>query len=171
MLVHVEFTLKFNDYLDAQRLHATRGWWPRFDQFMGRMGFPFWGVLLLIFAYLIHGPGVSWLPVLFMSACAVFLLLYPFYIRFKFKRCYTRTRMDTGDCTIEFGEACIRTEGSGTKGEINWSTVRSFSENDKVFLLYLAPAKFIVIPKRACTESELAELRAQFQTNVKPASA
>ena len=153
MLVHVEFTLKFNDYLDAQRLHATRGWWPRFDQFMGRMGFPFWGVLLLIFAYLIHGPGVSWLPVLFMSACAVFLLLYPFYIRFKLKRCYTRT------------------EGSGTKGEINWSTVRSFSENDKVFLLYLAPAKFIVIPKRACTESELAELRAQFQTNVKPASA
>src|SRR5664279_5460645 len=149
MLVHLEFTLGFNDYLDAQRLHARRSWWPRFNQFMGRFGFPIWGALILIFAYLIHGPGDR-LFVLMMSACGVFLLLYPFYIRFKLKRCYTRTRMDTGDCTFEFEGTCIRSEGSGTKSEINWSAIQSLSENDKVFLLYLAPAKFIVIPKRVC---------------------
>jgi hypothetical protein len=171
MHLPLDFILTFDDYLDAQRLHSRRGWWPRVNWLMTGIGFPIWGVLILAFAFLIHGPGVGWEPIVFMSACGIFLLAYPFYVRFKLKRCFIRTRIDSGECSIELGDDIIRTHSSATRSEIEWKAVRSFRESKKVILLYLAPAKFILIPKRVCSAGQTEELRGLIQSRLKSASA
>jgi hypothetical protein len=161
--IELNFTLSFEDYLSAQRLHFQRSWWPRVNQFLGRRVLPVVGVLLVIMAFLISGKGVPWLGFLLPAAFGVFLTLYPFYIRFKLKRCYIRTRTGAGVCTMTFGEDLIRTQDPNAKSEIKWTAIQSFSENIKVLLLFLAPAKFLVIPKRVCDESVISELRSLSQ--------
>jgi hypothetical protein len=41
--------------------------------------------------------------------------------------------------------------------------VKRFSENGKVFLVYLAPSKFMVLPKRVFQPGQADELRALLQ--------
>jgi hypothetical protein len=53
---------------------------------------------------------------------------------------------------------------------MDWKAVKTFLENKKIFMLYLAPAKFIVIPKRVCTEAQIGELRMLLLRQVKPAT-
>jgi hypothetical protein len=170
MPIHLAFTLSFDDYFAAQRLHTKRSGWARFNWFMGRIFAPVWGVVLLGLSYLMHGPGVSLDSVMFVTACGLFLLAYPFYMQWKFKRCYTRTRVGDGDCTIQLGEDCIRMLGGNTKSEMDWAAVRSIAENEKVFMLYLAPAKFVAIPKRVCSPEQIEQLRSLFANHI-PTSA
>lgn len=169
MPTHLAFTLSFDDYFAAQRLHAKRSGWARFNWFMGRIFAPIWGLLLLALAYLIHGPGVSWDAIVFVAACGLFLLAYPFYMRWKPKRCYLRTRVGGGDCAIDLGEDCIHMVGGGTKSEIQWAAIRSVAENETIFMLYLAPAKFIAIPKLSCTPEQVEDLRQLFLRRIRPA--
>jgi hypothetical protein len=60
----------------------------------------------------------------------------------------------------------IRVQAARMRSEVQWQAVRSFSENEKVFLLYLAPAKFMAIPKRICSEQEISELRSLFKQEI-----
>ena len=94
------------------------------------------------------------------------MLCYPLFMRLRWKRCYVRTRSEEGECTVDFDDAMIRTAAANTRSEIQWQAVRSFSESQKVFLLYLAPAKFIVIPKRICAEKLADELRLLFKQEI-----
>jgi hypothetical protein len=80
-------------------------------------------------------------------------------MRWKLKRCFSRTRVGDGDCKIELGEDCIRMAGGNTKSEIDWAAVRSMAENERVFMLYIAPAKFIAIPKKVCGSDQIEEFR------------
>jgi hypothetical protein len=65
----------------------------------------------------------------------------------------------------------IRTLGAHSKSEIEWAAIQFFSENKKVFLLYLAPGKFIVIPKRVCSVEQVSELHSLLLTKTNPESA
>jgi hypothetical protein len=51
---------------------------------------------------------------------------------------------------------------------MEWKAIHYFREDKSVFLLYLAPAKFIAIPKRVCTEEKITELRSLLSRQVKP---
>ncbi len=167
MPLSLTFTVTFNDFLAAQRLHAKRSLWLRINQIAGRIVAPIWGVLILILAYMIHGPGVSIVPLLIMALCAGLLILYPFYMRFKLKRCYTRTRLGDGTRTIEFNQQSIRSQETNVKSDIEWAAIQSISEDKNVLMLYLAAAKFMLIPKRVCSEGQLDELRSLFQNHIK----
>jgi hypothetical protein len=46
-----------------------------------------------------------------------------------------------------------------SKSELNWKAIKSFRENKRIFILYLAPARFIAIPKRVFSEAQIEELR------------
>ena len=110
--------------------------------------------------------GSAWVPALSLFTLGTFLALYPFYISYKLKRCFERTRTDAAECTIEFNEELIRATGSNSRSEIAWTGVTATAQDDKVFLLYLAPAKFLVIPQRACDEEQLSEIRELCQRKV-----
>ncbi|HEY3707253.1 MAG TPA: YcxB family protein [Terracidiphilus sp.] len=101
---------------------------------------------------------------------SLFLLSFPIPVRLHWRYCYRRTRSNDGEWNLDFSDDLIRTRTTNSRGEIEWSAIQSFAENKNMFLLYLAPAKFFPIPKRACTPEEINELRALFQRQVTPAS-
>ena len=159
MPIQLNFALSLDDYLAAQRLYAKSNWWLNLNHFFGRIVLPVLGVCIFVLAFLISGKGISWVIFLGMAGLGIFLALYPLYMRLRLKQCYLRTRTDNGSCTLELNEDVIRMQGSNAKSEVDWTAVKSTVENDKVILIYLAPAKFFVIPKRICDEQQLNEVR------------
>jgi hypothetical protein len=164
--ISLSYKLTLEDYLNAQQLHAKRGFWPRTASFLRNWLFPFLGVCFLGIAFLEwRGPANG--SVLSSVVAGVLLVGCPFYVRRKYRRFYQRTRTGSGDMSLTFGEDNFLAEKQNfSKGEYNWSAVKSWRENAKVMLLYLAPARFIVIPKRAISEPQLQELRALLERKI-----
>jgi hypothetical protein len=165
MPIHLQFTFTFRDYVDAQLLHARRGLWPRLNLALAYTLIPLIGIVGLLTSYLMVTTK-SWGFLAFELPLGVFLLCYPLYLHLRWKRCYLRTRTGEGDHEIDFDEAMIRVTAATMRSEIQWQGVRSFSENQKIFLLYLAPAKFLPIPKRICSPQQTEELRSLFTREI-----
>ena len=70
--------------------------------------------------------------------------------------------------TFEFDDTGIRSTTQGTRGEIEWSAIRAVREDEKLLLIYLAPAKMFMIPKRVCTPGQLEELRQLCKSRITP---
>jgi hypothetical protein len=167
MNVHLHFAFIFDDYLNAQRLHAKSSWWLRINYFLARIGLPILGVIILGFNFWVAQFTRSWPLLVFEFAIGLFLTFYPVYFRFKLKRCYVRTRIGSGERTFDFDDKIILLEEANAKSEVNWAAVKSFSEDKDSFLIYLAPAKMIMVPKRICPEPQLTELRDMCQRNIR----
>ena len=136
--------------------------------FMYRFGFPAWGLLLVILGIVLatlHTPGFL-LAIVFVAG--VFLMSYPVYMHFRLKHCFRQTRTGDGSMTFEFDETGIRSTTQGTRGEIEWSAIRAVRENEKLLLIYLAPAKMFMLPKRVFTAAQLEELRQLCQSRTTP---
>ena len=164
--MQVKYNTTFRDYKAAQTLHAKRGEISYLTHYVGHYFYPFLGVCILVFEYTPHRLVGSPQPKLISTLCGLLLVCIPFYLRLMMKRSYTRTRTGDGECIIDFGEEVIRMEGLHTKSEVEWSAIKSFSEGDKGFLLYLAPVRFIAIPKRVCTDEQVHDLRTLLQNKV-----
>lgn len=158
MPVQLDYTLTFNDYLHAQWLHGDRRWRNGFVQVMNTRILPGFGLLLIVLGL---AASRNWVVV----GLGLLLMSYPLLLRLYFRYCYRATRSE-GECKIEFNQDLIRTSTTNTKGEVQWAAIRSFSEDKKIFLLYIAPAKFFVIPKRVCSEEQINELRCLFHAQV-----
>ena len=158
MPVQLDYTLTFNDYLQAQWLHCNRRWRSGFVQLMNTRILPGFGLLLAVLGL---AASVNWAII----GLGLLLMSYPLLLRLYFGYCYRTTRSE-GECKIEFNQDMIRTSTTNTKGEVQWAAIRSFSEDKKSFLLYIAPAKFFVIPKRVCSEDQINQLRSLFQAQV-----
>lgn len=167
MPTHIQFTLTFDDYLKAHRLHAKRNLWSRFIDLVNRRLSVALGILILAFAGMISGPGVSWTyPFTTMIVCAIALILAPLYVRLRLKGCYRRTLIGDGARVIDFDEQSIKAEEAHIRSEFAWSAIRFTRENKSLLMLYLAPAKFIAIPKRVCSPEQIEELRLLFREKV-----
>jgi len=164
MPIHIQFTMTFDDYLKAQRSHAKRNLWPRLNDLVNRRLSIVFGILILAFAGMISGPGVSWTyPFTSMIVCAIALFLVPLYVRLRLKSCYRRTRIGDGTRALDFDEQSIKAEEDHIRSEFGWSAIQFTREDKNVLMLYLAPAKFIAIPKRVCSTEQLEELRLLFR--------
>jgi hypothetical protein len=53
----------------------------------------------------------------------------------------------------------IHVKMENVSSDFNWKAVQFFREDPKLIMLYLAPAKFVALPKRACTPEQIAELQ------------
>lgn len=156
--MNFKFELSLSDFLAAQRLHSQRSIWSGFLYILTRWIYPIPGACFLFIAFLTARDADHQLP-LTLFACGSILLLCPVYIHFQMRRLYRRTRSGPGQCDVDFDENSIHMTGAHTKSELDWNAIKRFRENKIVFLLYLAPARFIVIPKRAISEGQVAELR------------
>src|SRR5215469_3601697 len=155
MPIQLRLTLTFEDYVDAQRLHAKRGWWPRLNLVLAYTLVPLMGLCFLLIAVLIGRNGDAWTLFVIELVAGLFLAGYPLFVRMRWKRCYVRTLGEQGESTVQLDDKLIKTRAATMRSEIQWAAVRSFSENDKVFLLYLAPARFLLLPKRVCSEQQV----------------
>jgi hypothetical protein len=101
-----------------------------------------------------------------MILLGIFLLLYPAYMHFRLKQCYTRTRLGDGSRVIDFDQHSIKTNEANAKSEVGWVAIQFVREDKNVMMLYLAPAKFIMISKSACSVEQLNEIRGLFPRNI-----
>ncbi|HUX45922.1 MAG TPA: YcxB family protein [Terracidiphilus sp.] len=168
MPIHLQFTLSFNDYRNAMRLHARRTWWRRIGQFITFVVYPIAGLIFIVFAFSIARDPASGGNTIVVATPGIFLAGLPLYYRYRLKSCYRRTRIDDGSVTLDLSDEGIHSESSNTKTDIAWNAVRSFTENKHLFMLYLAPAKFIAIPKHICSAQQIDELRGLFQRHIQP---
>jgi hypothetical protein len=166
--MRLQYSVLFGDYAAAEVLHSRRSVIRFLSHIAGYYAFPIFGICILSFAFFTAKPirsnHTNWLDVI----CGTYLLSCPIVLRLTAKRRYERMRSGTGDCTIELDEDTIRTQGPHSKSEIDWKAIQFFSEDLKSFLLYLAPGKFIVIPKRVCTSEQVEELRTLLLRRVAP---
>jgi len=160
--MQITFTVSLKDYTAAQKLHAKRSEISFLGYCTARYFYPFFGVFILAFELTPHHSSSSSNSHFLSVACGVFLILLPAYIYFATRRSYVRTMSGGGACTAEFTPEAIRTVGAHSKSEVQWSAIRNFSEDERCFLLYLAPGRFLILPKRACASGQIEELRALF---------
>jgi hypothetical protein len=99
MPIQLKYTLSFEDYLAAQRLHAKSNWWLHLNQVLGRRILPVIGLLMIYLglALVLGGHGSTWVLDLLMLGLGAFFALHPFYMSYKLKRCFERTRTDTAE--------------------------------------------------------------------------
>lgn len=159
--IALRFKLTFEDYLSAIQLHAKRGLWPRMVSFLVNWLYPLLGILFFGIAFQEWREHASTGSVVGVVILGVLLVGCRFYMRWNYRRCYRRTRTGNGDISLFIGEDSLLTDITDYgKSEYSWNAVKSWRENTKVLLVYLAPAVFIPIPKRAISEPQLQDLRA-----------
>ena len=168
MPIHLDFTLTFQDYLQAQRLHIRRILWRRVLRWISMVVYPILGVFGLFFTAAVALNSKTDGDLLVPLTASLILVGIPFYQRYRLKSCYRRTRIDDGRYTLDFSDDVIRSNSANTKGEIGWNAVQTYTEDKYLFMLYLAPAKFIAIPKRICSAEQIDELRSLFQRHIQP---
>jgi hypothetical protein len=166
--MQLQFQLSLSDYLAAQRLHAKRSFWSRLIRVLTRYIYPAIGLLFLGLSLQLIFDKASNGSVSTMIICGIVLVGCPIYLHFQLRRCYKRTRSGKDGCQLTFGEDRIGIQGQYSKGEMEWKGIRSFRDDKNVFLLYLAPARFIAIPKRVCTDEQIDEIRSLLLRQVKP---
>jgi len=105
---------------------------------------------------------------LIMLICGSYLILCPFYLNWRLMRVYKRTRRQKNECKTTLSEEGLLLDAGNMKSGIDWTAVLFFSENSKIFMLYIAQANFIAIPKRVCSMERIEELRSLFQRRIKP---
>lgn len=163
----IEYSLTLRDYKAAQTLHAKRSEIPYLAHCVSRYLYPTLGICILIFVFTSHHTVASSQSKAIGTICALICVCLPLYIEWTARRSYKGTRSGTGNCTLEISQEIITTKSVHSKSEVEWSAIRSSAEDRTTFLLYLAPARFLVIPKRVCTDGQVNELRALLQNNVK----
>jgi len=171
--ISMRFKLSLEDYLSAQRFHAKRSTWSRFTFFVARWVYPTVGLSLIAIAFLIwrHHPlsANNGGTIGALLGGGVALACWRLFMRRGFKKSYRRTRYWEGDVEVLFNESGIFSKISGlTKGEFSWQATKSWREDKDQVLIYLAPALFIVIPKRAISEPQLNDLRELLRRKVVP---
>ena len=167
--MQIQYELTFQDFRAAQSLHAKRSAFPYFAHVACFLLYPFLGILGLLFTF----TTAKWRhdhmfkDVLLLGGSAILILL-PVYMLWIWRRLYRRTRSGSGNCNLNFGPDLIRTQAEHSRSEVEWPAIKRFTEDEKLFLLYLAPARFLVIPKRVCSAEHIEELRALFQSKIAP---
>ncbi len=163
----MRFNLDFQDYMSAQRLHAKRAIWPRVSFFLSWWSNPVVGLCLLgeaFFLWYKHGFN-SALIILFIAG--VGFICWPYYLRMRYKALYRKTRKGNTDTELTFNEyRFLAVIPDFAKSEYSWNAVRSWRESDQVLMIYIAPALFVAIPKRALSEPQLHDLRALLRSKV-----
>ena len=152
--MQINFQLSFDDYRAAQGLHSTRSTWARINYLMNYYLSPLFGVLAFAQAIALDWSKSAAGPTLWVVLGA-YLFVGPLYLRVRLKRSYKRTSTGSGVCTLTMVEDGILAETSNTESKIGWAAIQYSRENERLFMLYTAPAKFIVIPKRACSAEQI----------------
>lgn len=157
--MQITFTSTQKDFIDAQRTHAWRRYSPAMAR-LQRVLQPFVGtgfILLGIYLAREHANGAV---VLFELVCGLYLLLASWVIApFLYKRAYRRHHTGPHATNLDFEQDAIHVDCPGhSSGRLEWSTVLGTFESETTLLLYLAPARFLIIPKRFLEGSQLSDL-------------
>ena len=157
MPIVLEFTLSFEDYVNAARLSASQDWRTRFYLLFQEYLAPILGITIGIYAVLRAVHGETGFPFIVMLGAAIYMVAFT-NPRTRLKHAYKQSGASAAQ-SWEFDGTQIHSQGLTGKSEFTWSAVSSFAEDDKIIMLNLNPGRSIVIPKRVCASDQIDELR------------
>ncbi len=162
----VRYTTSYKDFVAAQRLNVRR-------KFLGAARYNFFVYVLPVLS------GLALLTLLFdivvrhfslppwaggvLSGLAFLGLYCSIYRVYIYRRLYRQMKNGRPELApIEFelqGEELISRVPGFSEGRFLRTAIRDFAEDDAVVLLYLSPRAFLMLPRHAVSEPELADLR------------
>jgi hypothetical protein len=167
--IALRYELSFKDYVSAQLFHAKRSLWPRFLFFIAWWIYPLVDLFFIASAFLMWRGHASATSIGGAFGLGVIMGCWRFYVRRNYKKRYRQTRCGEGDSELLFTENFIFSEKRDiAKSEFSWKSAKSWRENATVLLIYVAPALFIIVPKRTISESQLHDLRELLRRKVNP---
>ena len=164
--MQIQYKLTFQDFYAAQALHARRGVIPFLGRWFAFYGLMFIGVaggLFFLALAIVQGPAHFDRTPFFLSLVWIGL---PLYVRWAYRRQFHRSQSESGQNLLDLDADSIRCKNEHSKSEMEWAAIQRTAEDKKSLLLYLAPGKFLVVPKRVCSAEQIDELRALLQRNV-----
>jgi hypothetical protein len=144
------------DYIQGYKTYARRGprrWATRFC----------WAMAILVFLIGLlgsFGPKAS-----FWSALPLFLLaaFWVYYANAVWSRAGRRAFSGRPELaqeyTIEADESGVVFSGAISRMQWSWAAFIKFAESKKLFLTYLSPCVFVILPKRILSPGETDQLR------------
>lgn len=167
--MRLSYNLTLSDYLVAQHLHYWRKFSLRLILILNYLVFPLLGLVglaLYIISKVSH-PQEAW-GAGFLPAIAILLAL-PVLFQFNLRRSYKKSRVTDADCIFELTDDNIQTDLPGyARSTIEWQAVRQYLENKKTILVYIAPTRFFVVPKRVLADGQREELLGLLERHIEP---
>lgn len=157
--MQIAYTLTFQEFLEGQRVHENRCTKTRGLRFLNWWFFPVLGLVLVLGSIMLWREGSPWATVIVVFVYGLFLICYRLLLLGRAKSKYINTRRGDGSVLLQVEEDEIVAEWPECARSVaKWSAIKKFRENEKVLLIYIAPAIFYVIPKRALSREQLSEL-------------
>jgi len=120
---------------------------------------PAFGLITLIGAISIARASGYTLSSLSGVIIPTLLLLLPLWLHLYLRYRFRLTRISDGACYFDFEEQYITTEIPGfSKGTVEWAAVKKYRANNRILLIYLSRASFLIVPIRALAAGELEDL-------------
>jgi len=166
MPIDLKYTLSLDDYRAAQYFHNERGVWPYLNHFTARFVLPVIGAVLIAGSVLLLSEGSLHTVAPVLLCFGIYLASYALFYRYRLRRRYQRTRTDSNERRVTFSEDVIHVEEANSSGDLKWAAAKRFSENEKVFLVYFAEAKFMILPKRMFQPGQADALRPYYNRNL-----
>ena len=157
--MQIAYTLTFQEFLEGQRVHENRCTKTRVLRFLNWWFFPLLGLVLVLGSIMLWREGSPWVTVIVVFVYGLFLVCYRLLLVGRAKNKYVNTRRGNGSVLLDISEDQIVVEWPEFgKSVANWSAIKKFREDEKVLLLYVAPAIFFTVPKRAMSPEQVSEL-------------
>lgn len=163
MSINFKYTVSLDDYKAGLFFHAESSIWLYLTYVTTRFAMPVIGAIVIAESVFLLVTNFSRPLAAALLFLGIVMALYPIFYRHRIKRFYERTRTGNNECNATFSEDLIHVESADSSSDVKWTAIKSFSENNKVLLLYLAPAKFLILPKREFQPGQVEELRSMLQ--------
>jgi hypothetical protein len=157
--MQIAYTLTFPDYLEAQRVHASRSTRAQIFRFLNWWFFPVLGLVLVVTSLILWREGSALITVSLVLLYGLFLVSYRYLLQGRVRKVYRETRRGTGATLLDIDDDHFFCEWPDfAKTSIAWQAVKKFRENEKVILVYVAPAIFLILPKRSLSPEQYGQL-------------
>jgi hypothetical protein len=165
LVMKIVYRVSEQDFADAHDLFAANEpWYRRYSR-----GFLLWfgaSVLGADVYYLIIRPGRD-IALLAMGLAVGFSLLYcGFALRYYFRRAYRKDHRFKHEFAADISDLGIHIVTPFSDGLVRWNAFVRFLESNKIFMLFIAPWNFIVLPKRAFAQGEITEFKSILQRKI-----
>jgi YcxB-like protein len=156
----VSLTLTADDYVAANRLHFLNGLRSRNALAI----FVMMAVAYLVWTAIAYfdqweALRVVALNVFFATVVILTIANYFLFVPIVTRRAYRNHKLLHRPYTFSWSETGLTVTSSSGQSQVAWSDYLKWYENAQIFILYQAPRLFNMLPKRALTPEQIADVR------------
>ncbi len=167
--MHITGQLTWQDYLQAQFLHARLVWWGQLLVVLAVLSLIGGYASTMIPDIAARGAGeigyYVWLPAVIVAA----ILLYYFVaLPRRVRRLYEQNKEMQAPFEHEITDSGLVTSNQYGSADRPWGDFRKWKQDKNTLLLYVSEIEFVLIAKRFCAAEQLEALRAHLAQNHVP---